>query len=178
MMKTNGTLSVITVEMKTYYTTIETPIGWLILVARGENLTCLDMSGRTRQGALALAPPDALEAPEAFGELADRLNRYFSAEPIDFSNVPVKFEGLGEFESRVLRETMKVPHGKLTTYGALAASVGSPGAARAVGNAMRKNPIPIVVPCHRVVHSDGSIGGYSGGLDVKRRLLALEAVTI
>jgi methylated-DNA-[protein]-cysteine S-methyltransferase len=120
----------------------------------------------------------AVERADGFGDLARRLRLYFQGERVEFSDVPVRFEGLGPVEERVLRETMRVPYGRLTTYSALAGAVGSPGAARAVGNAMSRNPMPIIVPCHRVVRSDGSIGGYSAGTLVKRRLLALEGIGI
>jgi len=78
----------------------------------------------------------------------------------------------------VLRELARVPYGQLETYGALAAKVGRPRAARAVGTAMNRNPIPIVLPCHRVVGADGSLTGYAGGLHVKRALLELEGATL
>ncbi len=74
----------------------------------------------------------------------------------------------------MLRATADVPFGQITTYGSMARAAGSPRAARAAGNALGSNPIPIVVPCHRVLHADGTLGGYSGGLDRKRILLALE----
>ena len=74
----------------------------------------------------------------------------------------------------MLRATAGVPFGEITTYGRMARAAGSPRAARAAGNALGSNPIPIVVPCHRVLHADGTLGGYSGGLDRKRILLALE----
>lgn len=164
--------------MNTCYTTIETSLGWLLLVERDGFLVDIEMPKPTREAALMAAPPNAVESPEGFGELSELLRLYFLGERVDFSQVPVSFEGLGEFETRVLRETMSIPHGKLVTYGFLAAAAGSPRAARAVGNAMSRNPLPIVVPCHRVIHSDGSIGGYLGGLDLKRNLLALEGITL
>jgi methylated-DNA-[protein]-cysteine S-methyltransferase len=76
----------------------------------------------------------------------------------------------------VLGATARVPYGEVTTYSAMAAAAGSPRAYRAAGNALGSNPIPIVVPCHRVLHADGGLGGYAGGLDRKRRLLELEGV--
>lgn len=164
--------------MDTYYTTVETPVGWILLVGRDGHLIDVQMPKPTKNDALALAPIDSVESSNEFGEITERLRQYFMGECVDFSDVPVSFEGLGEFEQRVLRETMKVPYGKLVTYKLLAVESGSPRAARAVGNTMRKNPLPIIVPCHRVVHSDGSIGGYMGGLDLKRKLLAQEGITI
>jgi methylated-DNA-[protein]-cysteine S-methyltransferase len=78
----------------------------------------------------------------------------------------------------VLRELAQVPYGSTDTYGALAAKAGRPGAARAVGTVMNRNPIPIVLPCHRIVGANGSLTGYAGGLDVKRRLLQLEGAIL
>jgi methylated-DNA-[protein]-cysteine S-methyltransferase len=82
------------------------------------------------------------------------------------------------FHRQVLRELAGVPFGQVTTYGALAAKVGKPQAARAVGGAMNRNPIPIVLPCHRVVGANGRLVGYAGGLDRKEHLLRLEGVTL
>jgi methylated-DNA-[protein]-cysteine S-methyltransferase len=82
------------------------------------------------------------------------------------------------FRRRVMEECYAVPRGQVSTYGELAARAGSPRAARAVGNSMRTNPIPIVIPCHRVIGSDGTLTGFGGGLDVKARLLALEGASL
>ena len=163
-------------NMKTYFTAIELPIGWVLLVGQDGVLTQLELAKSTREAALTSVPEGAVESPDAFGDLPERLRLYMDGGEVDFSDVAVDFGGLGPFSERVLRETMKVPFGKLISYRDLAAIAGSPGAARAVGNAMSRNPVPIVVPCHRVVHSDGTLGGYTGGLDVKIRLLTLEGV--
>jgi len=90
---------------------------------------------------------------------------------------PVDLDGLTPFRRRVLSALRKVGRGKTISYGALAARVGSPGAARAVGSACANNPVPLWVPCHRVLAGGGKLGGFSGGLDVKRALLALEGYT-
>lgn len=171
-MKRNGS------NMKLYYTTVETPFGWLLAVGRDGKLIEIDLPKPTREAAESEAPDEALESSDGFGDLTKRLRLYFNGGPVDFSDVPVELIGLGEFESQALREAMKIRFGSLISYGELAELAGSPRAARAVGNAMRRNPLPIVVPCHRVVHSDGSLGGYMGGLDLKRKLLALEGITL
>ncbi|MCX5671384.1 MAG: methylated-DNA--[protein]-cysteine S-methyltransferase [Planctomycetota bacterium] len=88
--------------------------------------------------------------------------------------VPVDMAGLPPFHTRVLRACLRIPYGKTLTYAALAERAGSPRAARAVGQAMARNPLALVVPCHRVVAAGGGLGGYGGGLDLKRRLLKLE----
>lgn len=160
--------------MNLYYALIETPLGWLTLVGENGALVGISLPKPTKSAAEAGLPDAAVEDVDRFGELPELLRLYFEGQTVSFAGIPVRLDGAGEFEMRVLQETMKIPHGSLTSYKELAALAGSPRAARAVGNAMRRNPIPIVVPCHRVLHSDGRIGGYAGGLDMKRKLLALE----
>ena len=92
--------------------------------------------------------------------------------------VPIDLDGLPPFRRAVLETLHRIPAGVLISYGKLGAEVGRPGAGRAVGQAVGANPVPVIVPCHRVIASDGSIGGFGGGLDVKRRLLAHEGITI
>jgi methylated-DNA-[protein]-cysteine S-methyltransferase len=106
-------------------------------------------------------------------ELIDDLIRYLSGEVVDFSGYGVDLSGLTDFEQEVLCETRKIRYGSVVTYSELAARIGKPNAARAVGNALSKNPLPIVIPCHRVV-SKGGIGGYAFGVEAKRCLLKLE----
>ena len=85
---------------------------------------------------------------------------------------------LGTFTRKVLNELRKVPYGETRSYGWLAKKVGKPGAARAVGQALKRNPIPIIIPCHRIIRDDGTIGGFSMGVNIKERFLALEGVKI
>jgi methylated-DNA-[protein]-cysteine S-methyltransferase len=101
------------------------------------------------------------------------LEHYFDGKPIDFS-LDVDISSLSPFEQKVLTETRKIKYGKTITYSELAEKIGS-RAVRAVGNALGKNPIPIIIPCHRVVAKKG-IGGYSEGIDIKTRLLELEQI--
>jgi methylated-DNA-[protein]-cysteine S-methyltransferase len=102
-------------------------------------------------------------------ELAD----YFAGRPVVFS-VPIDWSGYSEFRLNALQFTAAIPSGQVATYGGVAAAVGRPGAARAVGGAMHANRTPIVVPCHRVIGSDGSLTGFGGGLTLKQELLGLE----
>jgi methylated-DNA-[protein]-cysteine S-methyltransferase len=103
-----------------------------------------------------------------------QLNAYFAGELTDFT-VPVEMRGGSEFERAVWAEIAKIPYGEMVTYGAIATALGDPGAARAVGTACNHNPVPVIVPCHRVVGAGGKMVGFGGGLDRKRRLLELEA---
>jgi methylated-DNA-[protein]-cysteine S-methyltransferase len=104
-----------------------------------------------------------------------QLQRYALGEPVDFS-IELDLPSATPFLRRVWDATVQIPRGETRSYGWLAASVGLPRAARAVGLAMQRNPLPIIVPCHRVVAWDGKLGGYGGGLDLKRKLLQLEGV--
>lgn len=123
--------------------------------------------------------PELVPIPEAPIPrlVASVLERIFAGEPLDAATLPVRLGGT-RFQRRVWEALRKVPRGSVRTYGGLATDVGSPRAMRAIGMAMAANPIAIVVPCHRVVAAGLAIGGYSGGLDKKRALLALEGVRV
>ncbi|MDD2777663.1 MAG: methylated-DNA--[protein]-cysteine S-methyltransferase [Methanocellales archaeon] len=113
-----------------------------------------------------------------FGEvnkqpITDDLTRYFSGKPVNFLKYDVCLEGFTPFEQAVLKETRKISYGNRITYGELAERVEHSRAARAVGNALSKNPVPIVIPCHRVV-GRSNIGGYSQDIEIKKRLLKIE----
>jgi methylated-DNA-[protein]-cysteine S-methyltransferase len=117
------------------------------------------------------------DAPDKAVDLAQRaaekIKRYFDGEVISFDE-PLDLADAPEFFARVWTELRKVPRGETISYGELARRSGNPRAARAVGTAMATNPVPIIVPCHRVIRSDGSIGGFGGGLAMKQRMLELE----
>ena len=106
-----------------------------------------------------------------------QLDEYFAGRRESFE-LDVDLRATAPFARQVLEELGRVPYGQTTTYGALAAKVGAPRAARAVGTVMNRNPIPIVLPCHRVVGANGSLTGYAGGLDLKERLLRLEGAML
>lgn len=111
----------------------------------------------------------------AVASLAAQLDEYFSGRRRRF-DLPLDFAGVTPFTRAVLEATAAVPFGHLTTYRQIADQIGRPRATRAVGNALGRNPIPVVVPCHRVVRADATLGGYTGGLGIKQHLLALEGV--
>ena len=109
--------------------------------------------------------------------LARELDQYFNGKRREF-DIEFDLSGLTPFQTRVLNATAKIPFGSVSTYGAIAKRAGNQKASRAAGGALNQNPIPIVVPCHRVVGASGALVGYAGGLDVKRRLLGIEGADI
>jgi methylated-DNA-[protein]-cysteine S-methyltransferase len=154
----------------------ETRLGWIGLVLSPNGLRATTLPRPSRDEALrdvaemgALEP--ALEAQA--GDLPRRLRAFAEGERVDLA-ADIDWSGIVGFRRAVMEETMRIPAGETRTYGWLARKVGRPRAARAVGRVMATNPFPIVVPCHRVVGSDGSLCGYGAGLDVKAALLRLE----
>ena len=119
--------------------------------------------------------PRILEAPERTDAVRRQLDDYFSGRRTSFET-PIDWRLVRGFAGNVLRATARIPFGEVSTYRDVAAKAGSPRAYRAAGNALGSNPVPIVVPCHRVLHAGGGLGGYTGGLDRKRYLLQLEGV--
>lgn len=109
--------------------------------------------------------------------VTQQLREYFAGERREF-DVPLDLHGVTPFRAEVLRELSKVPYGETTTYAELARAAGNPKAVRAVGSACATNPLPILIPCHRVLRADGSLGGYRGGTEAKRFLLRLEGIDV
>jgi len=154
---------------------VDTALGWIPLVFASGVLAAVGMPLPSEEAALAWAKAQGAQGPEGGeGALASTLRRYARGEPQDFSWVTIWWEGMSPFYSRVLQEVRAIPWGCTRTYQWLAERVGIPKGARAVGQVLARNPCPIVIPCHRIVGKDGSLKGYSGGLDWKRKLLALE----
>lgn len=147
--------------------TFTSPIGELLLVSDGEALTAVQFDD-ARRGA---PTPDGAADP-VIAEAADQLRAYFAGTRTTF-DLPLRAAGT-PFEQGVWQALQAIPYGETTSYGELAAQLGEPGAARAVGRANGRNPIPIIVPCHRVIGADGSLTGFGGGLACKRALLDLE----
>jgi O-6-methylguanine DNA methyltransferase len=112
--------------------------------------------------------------------IIQKLRLYCSGQKVSLSRVPMDWSSLTPFERKVLRAAARIPYGSVATYGGLARKIGSPRSARAVGNALAKNPFPLFVPCHRIIKGDGSIGGFSGiaGVPLKKRLLRLEGISM
>lgn len=118
----------------------------------------------------------ATPSQEAVAPVVDQLRLYFDGLLTTF-DLDVDLTGTSEFTHRALDAIRSIPYGEVVTYGEVATMIGQPGATQAVGNAMGKNPVPIIVPCHRVVRADGNMGHYTGGPDIKKMLLAVEGVT-
>ena len=149
------------------YTDLASPIGRLRLVGNGRALTAVRFVGGARG-----RPPDLVEDPAPFREAVRQLEAYFAGRlrRFDLALEP----GGTPFQATVWAALRAIPYGETTSYRELAARVGRPRAVRAVGAANGRNPLPIVIPCHRVVGSDGSLTGFAGGLGAKRALLELE----
>jgi len=137
------------------------------------------LRGRTPEEALASLPPGwspCLE-PAFLPGLQEQLRRYLAGEPVEWK-VRIELAGGTDFQRAVWRELQKIPYGRTVSYGEIAARLGKPGAMRAVGGANGANPLPIIIPCHRVVAAAGGLGGYGGGLDIKKALLRLEGASL
>jgi methylated-DNA-[protein]-cysteine S-methyltransferase len=110
------------------------------------------------------------------GKVATQIVEFYSGGKIKFDLSVLNLKKLSGFSAKVLKENCKIPYGKVATYSGLAAKIGSPRAARAVGTALANNPFPLIIPCHRVVRADGTLGGFGGGLKMKKELLLREGV--
>jgi methylated-DNA-[protein]-cysteine S-methyltransferase len=155
-----------------FYSVVASPIGELVLTSDGEALTGLHMP--LRHGKPVGAPAAGWKRDEkALREVREQLRQYFAGERCSF-DLPLRMAGT-PFQRMVWQGLLEIPFGATWSYAELARHVGRPGASRAVGAANGRNPIGIVVPCHRVIGSDGTLTGYGGGVDRKEFLLELEA---
>ncbi len=155
-----------------FYTNIESPIGELLLLGDGHTLHGLYMQDGRKPTRIA-SQWQRSAAP--FTDIEAQLGEYFAAERVTF-DIPLTMKGT-EFERSVWQALQEIPYGETVSYGEIARRVGQPSAARAVGLANGRNPIAVVVPCHRVIGANGTLTGYGGGLERKRLLLELEART-
>ena len=155
----------------------DSPVGALLLAVTPRGLASVAFDDEERDELLSRfasqLSPRILEHPVATDEVRRQLDEYFRGERAHF-DLRLDRRLMRGIAREVLAATARVPFGRTTTYGAIAERIGRPRASRAVGNALGSNPIPIVVPCHRVLRSGGDVGGYAGGPDRKRRLLRLE----
>jgi methylated-DNA-[protein]-cysteine S-methyltransferase len=160
------------------YDVAESPVGDLLVAVSDRGLCRIAYRPEEALDELAADfGARVLRIPRRTDVVRRELDEYFDGRRREF-DLETDLSPVPAFHRQVLRELAGVPFGQVTTYGALAAKVGKPQAARAVGGAMNRNPIPIVLPCHRVVGANGRLVGYAGGLDRKERLLRLEGVTL
>jgi methylated-DNA-[protein]-cysteine S-methyltransferase len=157
-----------------YYSSVITRIGQVFVTATQKGVTKIFFGERGFRSYLEKMSPHGLAEGGPAAEMAREIELYFEGRLTEFKT-PLDLSSGTEFQRAVWQNLLTVPYGKVTTYGELAEKVGKPGAARAVGNAVGVNPLPIVVPCHRVVASNG-LGGYTGGIDIKKVLLGVEGV--
>ena len=158
------------------FSSVETPIG-AVFIGLSNTGVCDVAFGQTSEDAyrqrLLERTPEVWRDEVALAEITRELTAYFAGR-LEVFSVPVDLRGATRFTVRVLTETRKVQFGHVTSYGELATRLGVPGGSRAVGGALGRNPVPIIIPCHRVLAQGGRLGGFTGGLTIKRALLGLE----
>ena len=161
------------------YSAVDSPIGDLTALVTARGLLALafetDDLDRIMESVVAKVSPRIVRAPSAIGRVRSWLDSYFEGHPQPMPGLDRSL--ITPFQQRVLFATAAIPLGEVRTYGQVASLAGNPKAARATGRALGANPIPVVLPCHRVVAADGSLHGYAGGLDRKRLLLDHERET-
>ncbi len=165
---------------RTSYDVFSTPLGWVAVVASGAGVRQTSLpepSAALAMDAVASALEGAVHDPVAVTGIAASVVSYCSGQPVDLTALPLDMHGRPEFFRRAWDACQSIPAGQTRTYAWLAAAAGRPGAARGAGQAMARNPVPLLVPCHRVVGSDGGLHGFGGstGLPLKQRLLDMES---
>ena len=159
------------------YDVLDSPVGPLWVAIGPEGVASIHFGPEPREAELRrlvrVFGPGIVPDRKRTSALDRELDQYFEGRRKAFQ-IPVDLRGITPFQLRVLRATSRLPYGEVATYASIAKRAGNDRASRATGAAVGSNPIPIVVPCHRVIASDGTLGGYGGGLEMKRRLLALE----
>ena len=162
-----------------YYLVFDTAAGWIGILCSSKGLRIITLPQPSPQEArrqLGLVPEKAALSFPAFTDLVTRLRLYFNGHEVTFPD-ELDLSQATTFQHAVWSATRGIPYGETRSYSWVAKQTGNPGAARAVGHALGKNPISIIIPCHRVLNRDGGLGGFGGGLEMKRYLLALKAST-
>jgi methylated-DNA-[protein]-cysteine S-methyltransferase len=155
------------------YVTMDSPVGRLLLRGNRRSLTAIEFAPK---GTRRAEHPPGIASKPPFREAIRQLEAYFRGKLRDF-DLPLELEGT-EFQKRTWKALQSIPYGKTISYADLARRVGNPRAARAVGTANGANPLPIVIPCHRVIGASGRLAGYGGGLEIKEKLLVLEGALL
>ena len=158
------------------YTTFDTDMGWVGILASAKGLRRVTVPQPSAQEAQQLLGSliHATSAPHLFEDLIQRLRIYFGGHKTVFPD-RLDLSGATTFQRQVWEITRLISYGETRSYAWVAEQIGQPGAVRAVGQALGKNSLPIIIPCHRVITSNGKLGGFGGGVEMKKRLLALEA---
>jgi methylated-DNA-[protein]-cysteine S-methyltransferase len=162
------------------YTSVDSPLGPLVLAATRRGLVRLSYADyretdEVLEDLAARISPRVLEAPARLDPARRELDEYFEGRRSEF-DIPIDWSHLAGFTRKVLRATARIGFGETSTYAGVASRAGSPRAVRAAGNALGANPMPVIVPCHRVLRTGGALGGYTGGTERKEYLLRLEGV--
>jgi methylated-DNA-[protein]-cysteine S-methyltransferase len=166
-----------------HYALVDSPVGTLVVAATPRGLATISYEDRFGGTDAVLdwvatkLSPRVLEAPARLDDVRRELDEYFEGRRRDF-DLPIDWALASPFGRRILKATAAIPFGQVSTYGAVASRAGNPKASRAAGRALGSNPIPIVVPCHRVIGASGQLTGYTGGLHRKVALLEIEGVVL
>jgi len=160
-----------------YYTIVDTDAGWIGISGSTKGLLRITLPQRSSQKAhelLGESTGHAIKSVHLFDDLITRLRIYFSGQEITFP-IKLALAGATTFQRKVWAATRLISYGETRSYSWVAKQINRPGASRAVGQALKKNTLPVIIPCHRVIANNGKLGGYSGGLETKKHLLFLEA---
>jgi methylated-DNA-[protein]-cysteine S-methyltransferase len=163
-----------------YCTSIGSPVGRLCLGMTAKGLVALRFPGESHEDMLATLPfrnPRVIHGGGPFADIKRQLGKYFRGLPVRFK-FKADLSWATPFQRSVWRTLAQLPPGQLITYGQLAREIGKPRATRAVGQAVGANPLPILIPCHRVIAGDGTLGGFTGGVALKKKLLKIEGITL
>jgi len=164
-----------------YYGTVKTRLGPMFAAVTGRGICRISLTTRSEEAFIKEVKRQTgvrpVHDPEKLRPVEKELQEYFDGKRKSFS-LRVDLSHITPFQIRVLEATAKIPFGRVTSYGELAARIGKAGAARAVGGALGANPVPLVIPCHRVIGSNGSLTGFGGGLGMKRALLKVEGLDV
>jgi methylated-DNA-[protein]-cysteine S-methyltransferase len=162
------------------YIVFETILGWVAVLGSTRGLVSISLPCGSSQEALEVLGEAIIHAhfaPDRFRDLSQRLKDYLNGYTIAFPD-KLDLSPATPFQQKVWRAARMIAYGETRSYRWLAEKIGQPGAARATGQALSRNPLPIIIPCHRVIGNDGGLGGFSGGIEMKRRLLHLEGAPI
>ncbi len=165
--------------MKIYLSKLDSPFGRIFLASSDNGLVQIGLAAREKflsEVQKKYPESDLVEDDSKNHAVVDQLSEYFRGKRMTFS-VPIRFDGT-DFQNKVWHALTEIPYGQTVTYKEVAEKIGNPKAVRAVGNANNRNPIAIVVPCHRVIGADGKLVGYGGGLEMKEKLLKLEGAIL